>query len=108
MKPMEAGLQELLLLSPITYFYNKDAGDNGARLQYGFTAEDYSHILPALTHYGVDKKPQSLDLLGTVPVIVHAIQQEDARVDELQKQIAAIIAKGKRNAHKTSHTRCTH
>ncbi len=68
------GLGTILQLRPKNYFYKKGFGDDGAREQYGFLAEDYAKVLPKLTRFDKSGHPNGVDILGLVPVIVRAIQ----------------------------------
>lgn len=80
----DVGLDEVMRLKPIHFFYKRGYGDNGAHAQYGFGAEDVVSVLPQLV--GKDKAglPNSVDLLGIVPVLVAAVQREQREIDELK------------------------
>lgn len=89
--PLGGALSQVLALQAKTYFYKKGHGDNGAREQVGFTAEDMVKVFPKLTHLDAQGKPNSVDLLGLVPIMVTALQEEhgyaaaiDKRVDDLK------------------------
>lgn len=80
------GLSAILALRPVNFFYNEGAGDNGAREQYGFLAEDVMSVLPKLTHLDARGEPQSVDLLGMVPVLVKAMQEQEKRLAALENR----------------------
>lgn len=84
------GLAQIMMLKPKSFFYKKGYGDNGAREQFGFLAEDVIKVMPTLV--GLDKsgKPNSVDLLGMVPALVKANQQLNIKVDSLTKRLAVV------------------
>jgi hypothetical protein len=87
---LNEGLNEILALRPVSYFYDRTHGDGGQRIQYGFTAEDTKSVLPALV--GLDKagQPNSVDMLGMLPVAIKAIQELKAEVDTLKAEIQSL------------------
>jgi hypothetical protein len=84
------GLAQIMALSAINYHYIEGRGDNGAREQYGFLAEDVVNVLPKLVALDVDGKPNSVDILGMVPVLVKAVQELKANNDNLKQGLAAL------------------
>lgn len=86
--PMNSSLAAVMLLKPITYRYRHGYGDSGAREQVGFGAEDVVKVMPELVGLGTDKKPLSVDILGMVPKLVKAMQEQQAQILSLQKQVA--------------------
>lgn len=77
---LEEGLDEITKLHPVTFFYNNNYGDNGARLQYGLIAEQVVSILPRLVALDNSNKPNSVDLLGMVPVLINAVQEQQKEI----------------------------
>lgn len=86
--PMSGSLAAVMLLKPITYRYKPGYGDSGAREQVGFGAEDVVKVMPELVGLGTDKKPLSVDILGMVPKLVKAMQEQQAQILSLQKLVA--------------------
>lgn len=86
--PMPVGLKEIKSLKPVNYFYKSGYGDNGAKQQYGFLAEDMVGVIPGLV--GIDKggRPNSVDLVGLVPILVNAVQQQQSEIDVLKTKLA--------------------
>lgn len=80
----DVGLDEVMQLKPIHYLYKKGYGDNGAHPQYGFGAEDVVNVLPQLVAKDKNGLPNSVDMLGMVPVLVAAIQKQQHEIDELK------------------------
>lgn len=88
--PVTDGLSQILALVPDNYFYRKGFGDNGAREQYGFMAEDVVKVLPKLVTRDKKGKPQSVDILGMVPVLVKSIQQLEAENASLRARVSKL------------------
>lgn len=86
-KPLNVGLNEILALSPKKFFFKKGWGDNGAKEHYGLIAEDAIKTDGHLV--GLDKggKPNSVDLVALVPVLVRAIQEQQAEIDHLKAKL---------------------
>lgn len=89
---LDVGLAQIMALKPIRYFYNRDAGDGGARLQYGFTAEDMAPVLPSRVGLDGAGKPLNVDLLGLLPILVRAVQEQQAEIEALKAQMAGKAA----------------
>lgn len=89
-RPLKAGINEIIQLKPKAFFYNKGHGDDGAREQYGLLAEDAIRIVPKLVGLDREKKPNSVDLLGLVPVMINAIQQLKYANDNLQHEVETL------------------
>lgn len=83
---MGAGLAEIVKLTPRNFFYNKGYGDDGKRQQYGFVAEEVVKVIPGVTAPDVNGKPQSVDMLAMVPILVKAIQELKAEIELLKRK----------------------
>lgn len=86
-KPIVSGLDAVTALRPINYFYKPGHGDDGAREQYGFLAEDVVGVIPGLVALDAEGKPNSVDILGMVPVLVRALQEQQKQIVALTKQV---------------------
>lgn len=86
---VQDGLAQINALAPVNFRYIEGRGDNGAREQYGFLAEDVAHVLPKLVGLDADKAPNTVDLLGVVPVLVKAVQELQQEIDTLKPHDAA-------------------
>jgi hypothetical protein len=82
------GLAQLSRLKPVSFYYKKGHGDNGAKEQWGFIAEDMVKTMPKLVDLDKDGKPNSVDLVGLIPVLVHSVQEQQKEINDLKKQIA--------------------
>lgn len=83
------GLPVIDMLRPVTFRYLNGFGDDGARLQRGFIAEDVVKVIPGLVGLDANGRPNTVDLMGMTPVMVKAIQQLSAKNEALQKRLAA-------------------
>ena len=83
-KPMQAGLPEILALRPVNYFYRAGYGDDGFKNQYGFIAEEGVKVLPDLASLDDAGRPNTFDYLGIVPVLVNAIHEQQAQIAVLE------------------------
>jgi len=89
--PIEYGLDELRRLEPVSWRW-ADRPEEGRRI--GVVAQDLERVLPDLVVHDCDPDaPLGVDTLGLVPVLVRALQQEDARVRDLEKRLAELEAR---------------
>jgi hypothetical protein len=98
--PLGGGLAEIERLSPKQFRYRRGYGDGGARPQYGFLAEDVAPVLPDLVGKDAAKRPSSVDYVGLVPVLVKALQQQQAEIAALRQQVANL---SRHEAHRAQH-----
>lgn len=91
-EPMRAGLREVRTLAPKQFNYRRGWGDDGARVQFGFLAEDVESVLPTLTGLDAEGRPNTVDLLGMLPVALRAIQEVADANDARDRRIAALEA----------------
>jgi hypothetical protein len=82
--PLQGGLAEVVALQSISFRYNRGYGDDGDRLQYGFTAEQMAPVLPTLVGRDGAGRPNTVDILGLTPIVVRAIQELKADNDNLR------------------------
>lgn len=84
------GLPEVMKLQPVSYYTKPGFGGDPNKQLYGFLAEDVSTVMPqAVTEYDAQGKPSSVDYIGMVPVLVKAIQEQQAQIDQLKHQLSA-------------------
>lgn len=82
--PLSPGLAQIAMLKPLSYRYLPGHGDDGIREQFGFTAEDVAPILPTLVGRDMEGRPNTVDMLGMLPIMVKSIQELNARVRTLE------------------------
>lgn len=85
-KPLSGGLSEIMALRPISFRYNPGYGDNGARRQYGFAAEEVRKPMPELVGLDANGRANSVDMLGMLPKAILAIQQLNARLTAVENE----------------------
>jgi hypothetical protein len=79
------GLSEVLQLRPVTYRW-KDKPERGQQL--GFIAQEVESVLPELVSTDKDaEQTKGLNYVGLVPVTIKAIQEQQAKIDQQQRQI---------------------
>lgn len=83
---MGAGLAEIVKLEPKNFYYKAGYGDSGTRQQYGFIAEDVVGVLPGLVPLDAEGKPNSVDMLAMVPILVNAVKELQARLAKLEER----------------------
>ncbi|AWL07966.1 hypothetical protein HME7025_00081 [Aquirufa nivalisilvae] len=81
--PIAYGLNEILQLTPVTYFWKEDKIEQG--IQFGFIAQDVKEIMPDLVKEG--EGYLGLDKEAIYTVLVKAIQELKADVDSLRSEI---------------------
>ncbi len=86
---LNVGLLEIERLRPVSYKLNADHGDPD-KVLYGFVAEDTIGVLPKLVGLDTDGKPNSMDYMGVVPVLVKAVQEQQSEIDGLKAEIASL------------------
>lgn len=85
--PIDAGLKDILALKPVNFYYKKGHGDGGIKQQYGFIAEDVIHTVPRLTALDAKGRPNSVDYLAMVPILVKAVQEQQAQIEGLKQEL---------------------
>lgn len=75
------GLSEIMKLKPVKFTYKVGHGDDGLHPQNGFYAEDVISTLPDLVQYDEKGLPNTVDYVGMIPVMVHAIQQQQNELE---------------------------
>lgn len=100
------GLNQVLALRPKQFFYNAGYGDNGARLQYGFLAEDVVKVIPELVGLDAKDRPNSVDILGMIPkAIVPGMQELNAKFESMAVRVTALEKENKRLRAQLRHRR---
>lgn len=102
--PLSAGLDKLMLLKPVSYdFIGEKLYPDAKSLakvdpkdlnnQIGFIAQEIDEVFPELTRE-VEKEDgtvlKTVGYAGLVPVLVKAIQEQQAQIDLLQAEIEAL------------------
>jgi len=101
-KKLDYGLAEILQLKPVRFQW-KNREDRGEKL--GLIAQDLLEVLPEVvkTHEwsitseeaGAAKEKVEVENLGVyysdiIPVLIHGIQEQQARIEELEEEVATL------------------
>jgi hypothetical protein len=95
-KPLAPALAQIRLLKPGTFHYINGYGDNGQRLQVGLLAEDVVKTIPTLVGLDKDGKPNSVDILGLVPLLVKAVQEQQGQIKQMRAEISRLKRRSRR------------
>lgn len=85
--PLEAGLEAVLQLRPVTFYWKEE--DNGRRI--GLIAQEVRTVLPEVVSVA-DDAPGTLGMnyAELVPVLIKALQEQEVRIASLEKRISAL------------------
>jgi len=89
-RPLNAGLDEVMKLRPKQFFWRAGHSDDGEREHIGLIAEDVEKIDRRLVTYNVDGTLGSVDYVYSVTLAFRAIQELKADNDNLRAQLAQL------------------
>lgn len=81
-KPLSYGLKEILKLNPVSFTYKKEYNPDPST-KLGLIAEQVNQYLPELVAKDKDNLPESVDYAKLTPILIRALQQEDAKLTAL-------------------------
>jgi hypothetical protein len=85
------GLAEVLAMRPV--IYNMIEEEDGTDKHLGFIAQEIKQVInEAVTSTSTEEELYGLDKAGLVPVLVKAIQEQQAMIEELKAKVAALKA----------------
>ena len=85
-QPVTYGLNEVSNLNPVTFYWTEDASKHDRNKKYGFIAQQVASHIPDLV--GTDEKGYyNLDTFSMIPILVKAIKDLKAEVDELKSKL---------------------
>ncbi len=90
--PMQAGLAELMKIDMLNYRYRPGHGDDGARMQYGPTAQGVEVALPGLVNHNALGVAINYDSGALFFIGLRAIQELKADNDNLRLEIEKLKA----------------
>jgi hypothetical protein len=93
---LDEGLSKILALQPRKFDWKEGKG-NGAKDERGFIAQEFEQVFPDLIGEWKDPAPEGEEPYKSVradliPVLVKAIQEQQAMITELQSKVAALQA----------------
>ncbi len=77
------GLTQLMALHPVGFNYRPGHGYDPAKRYNGFIAEQMAPVLPELVGHDDAGLPNSVDLMGLVPILVRSVQQQQWEIRAL-------------------------
>ena len=84
------GLRHLLQLRPVTWKWKEEPA---GPLQFGLVAQEVEPVMPALVMRDADtSKPLGLNYMGLLPVVVKAVQEQQAELESRDARIAELRA----------------
>jgi hypothetical protein len=102
-RPMTSALDKIMLLKPSLYeMKTKEYPYMGFsdKTQYGFISQELETVLPELVENGAARKDdgeaveyKGINYIAMVPILTKAIQEQQALIEELQKQIEELKKK---------------
>lgn len=85
-QPVTYGLNEVSNLNPVTFYWTEDASKHDRNKKYGFIAQQVASHIPDLV--GTDEEGHyNLDTFSMIPILVKAIKDLKAEVDELKSKL---------------------
>ncbi len=77
------GLSEIMRLRPVEFNWKADA--EGLAKSLGFIAQDVEHVVPKLVTTDPASGTKQLNTIGLVPIVVKALQEQQAQIAGLQE-----------------------
>jgi hypothetical protein len=85
-QPITYGLNEVSNLNPVTFYWTEDASKYDRNKKYGFIAQQVAPYIPDLV--GTDRDGYYyVDAFSLIPVLVKAIKELKAEVDDLKSKL---------------------
>jgi hypothetical protein len=88
---LKDGLKKVLALVPVSFTW-KEGGTRPGEHDIGFIAQDVEKVVPEVVVTGIYDGYKSVDYPRLVPVLVQAIQEQQAQIDELKAEVDALKA----------------
>jgi NAD(P)H-dependent flavin oxidoreductase YrpB (nitropropane dioxygenase family) len=83
-------LRDILALNPVTYDWKDKAHGEGSQL--GFIAQEVEKVVPELVTTDASSTMKAVDYARIAPLLVGAIQAQQAQIDELKAEVKALKA----------------
>ena len=88
--PLNYGLNEVLQLSPVSYYWKKDR-EGQTQKSIGLIAQEVQPILKELVKVGHDQaQTLSVDYISLVPILIKAIQEQQQLIENQQDTINSL------------------
>jgi hypothetical protein len=97
-KPLENNLNRILLLRGVSYnmkkeFYNISDQEmlskamNENKIDFGFLAQEIKEVFPEVVSLDSTTNYYSVNYVKLIPVLIEAVKEQQAQIEELKKQI---------------------
>ena len=87
--PLSGSLTKLMRLNPVSYIWR--AGSKKGESDIGFLAQDVERIIPEVVNTD-EGGMKAIDYPRLVPILVNAIQEQQAEIDALRADVEALKA----------------
>ena len=93
-------LGSIMQLKPISFYYNTDdklfnaayvESPAAKQMHYGFIAQELQEVLPDIVYMGQDSL-LSVNYMELIPLLVQTVQNQETRIDELERKIATLTS----------------
>jgi hypothetical protein len=90
---LEIGLDAIMALRPRKFDWKKESGNNGKNIR-GFIAQEFEEVFPDLIDESINPAPEGEEPYkqirqDLIPILVKAMQQQQAQIEELKAMIMA-------------------
>jgi trimeric autotransporter adhesin len=89
-EPLDLGLGAVMKMTPVSYDLKPEFNHGGIGRQVGLIAEDVETIDPRLVGNDIEGKPLGVRYMQLTAVLIKAIQEQQAEIDELKRQNRAL------------------
>ncbi|MGV3510043.1 MAG: tail fiber domain-containing protein [Sphingobacteriaceae bacterium] len=84
-QPLTYGLKDVLSLKPVKY--NWIDPTKSTEKQIGLIAQDVRETIPEIVSGDESKKGLGIEYTGLIPVLINAIKEQQAQIEELKQQV---------------------
>ena len=98
-------LKKVMQLRPISFYYNQDEklfnpedthNPAAKQMHYGFVAQELQEVIPDIVYLGQDSI-LSINYVELIPLLVQTVQNQEARIDDLERTIATLTSQASAN-----------
>jgi hypothetical protein len=86
-EPLANGLETIMQLKPVSFYFKDGWKNYGAGQQVGFIAQDIAQVLPGSVFTTPKTGKMGYNETDIIPILVKAMQQQEMEIQALQRQI---------------------
>jgi hypothetical protein len=86
-EPLANGLETIMQLKPVSFYFKDGWKNYGAGQQVGFIAQDIAQVLPGSVFTTPKTGKMGYNETDIIPILVKAMQQQELEIQALQRQI---------------------